>query len=147
MIVKSGIDHVKELGRQNVKDLITMIEVHALQRSRSFANIYPHSVEREEQVREGHIRSCSTPLINFVISIRFMRISSDMFPFAFHPTHGYDLSFAAEELKAAGDLAKKYGHRLTAHPGQHTQLASPKETVVDQSIKELECTSWLLDPF
>jgi UV DNA damage endonuclease len=70
-----------------------------------------------------------------------------MFLFASHAAHGYDLSFVAEELKAAGDLAKKYGHRLTAHPGQNTQLASPKENVVDQSIRELECTSWLLDSF
>lgn len=68
-----------------------------------------------------------------------MRMSSDMFPFASHATHGYDLSFAAEELKAAGDLAKKYGHRLTMHPGQFTQIASHKDNVVEQSIKDLEC--------
>lgn len=72
-----------------------------------------------------------------------MRISSEMFPFASHPQHGYDLSFATEELKAVGDLAKKYGHRLTAHPSQFTQLASPKDAVVDQSLKELECKSKL----
>ena len=61
-----------------------------------------------------------------------------MFPFASHAELGYDLEYASEELKvrnlylmnvglrsnshdyvkAAGDLAKKYGHRLTAHPGQ-----------------------------
>jgi len=41
-----------------------------------------------------------------------------MFPFASHAKYGYDLSFAAEGLKAAGDLAKKYGHRITMHPGQ-----------------------------
>jgi hypothetical protein len=68
-----------------------------------------------------------------------MRMSSDMFPFASHMVHGYDLGYCAEELKAVGDLAKKYGHRLTMHPGQFTQLASPKDNVVEQSIKELEC--------
>ena len=47
-----------------------------------------------------------------------MRLSSEMFPFASHAKYGYDLSFAAEGLKEAGDLAKKYGHRLTMHPGQ-----------------------------
>lgn len=47
-----------------------------------------------------------------------MRMSSEMFPFASHAKYGYDLAFAAEGLKAAGDLAKKYGHRLTMHPGQ-----------------------------
>lgn len=42
-----------------------------------------------------------------------MRMSSEMFPFASHPEYGYTLEYAQEELKAAGDLAKKYGHRLT----------------------------------
>lgn len=32
-------------------------------------------------------------------SIRFMRISSEMFPFASHGIYGYDLDYAAEELK------------------------------------------------
>jgi UV DNA damage endonuclease len=68
-----------------------------------------------------------------------MRMSSEMFPFASHATHGYDLSYCQEELKAVGDLAKKYGHRLTTYPGPLTQLASPKENVVEASIKELEC--------
>lgn len=68
-----------------------------------------------------------------------MRMSSDMFPFASHMIHGYSLDYCAEELKAAGDLAKKYGHRLTMHPGQYTQLGSPKEDVVKASIRDLEC--------
>ncbi|KAI0089018.1 UV-endonuclease UvdE-domain-containing protein [Irpex rosettiformis] len=71
-------------------------------------------------------------------SIRFLRISSEMFPFASHAELGYDLSYAASELKAVGDLAKKLGHRLTAHPGQFTQLASPKEAVVEASVRELD---------
>ncbi|KAI0826375.1 UV-endonuclease UvdE-domain-containing protein [Irpex lacteus] len=67
-----------------------------------------------------------------------MRISSEMFPFASHAELGYDLSYAKDELKAVGDLAKKLGHRLTTHPGQFTQLASPKEAVVDASVRELD---------
>jgi UV DNA damage endonuclease len=47
-----------------------------------------------------------------------MRLSSEMFPFASHAKYGYNLEFADKELKEAGDLAKKYGHRLTMHPGQ-----------------------------
>jgi UV DNA damage repair endonuclease len=68
-----------------------------------------------------------------------MRISSELFPFASHDKYGYDLDYAAAELKvrtrphpmvtvqaeadsdlsqAAGDLANKYGHRMTLHPGQ-----------------------------
>ena len=46
-------------------------------------------------------------------------------------------------LKAAGDLAKGYGHRLTLHPGQFTQIGSPKENVVESSVRELQCMSYL----
>ncbi|KZT08073.1 UV-endonuclease UvdE [Laetiporus sulphureus 93-53] len=70
--------------------------------------------------------------------IRFFRVSSEIFPFASHKVHGYDLDYARKELKAAGDLARKYGHRLTTHPGQFTQLASPKDDVVAASVRELE---------
>ncbi|KAH9968187.1 UV-endonuclease UvdE-domain-containing protein [Russula dissimulans] len=69
--------------------------------------------------------------------IRFMRISSELFPFASHDQYGYDLDYAAAELKTAGDLANQYGHRMTLHPGQFTQIGSPKRNVVEASIREL----------
>ncbi|KAG9015053.1 hypothetical protein FRB90_004992 [Tulasnella sp. 427] len=81
--------------------------------------------------------------------IRFMRMSSEMFPFASHALYGYDLSYAAKELKGtkqeAGDLAKKYNHRLTMHPGQFTQLGSPREEVVTASVRELEYQCEIMD--
>ncbi|KAI0258578.1 UV-endonuclease UvdE-domain-containing protein [Gloeopeniophorella convolvens] len=69
--------------------------------------------------------------------IQFMRISSELFPFASHDKYGYSLDYAAAELKAAGDLAKSYGHRMTLHPGQFTQIGSPKPNVVEASLREL----------
>ena len=59
--------------------------------------------------------------------IRFMRISSEMFPFASHAELGYTLEFAKPELSAAGRIAMKYGHRLTMHP------------VLFPSRSEIEC--------
>lgn len=51
--------------------------------------------------------------------IKFMRLSSEMFPFASHPTYGYRLApFASEVLADAGRVAAELGHRLTMHPGQ-----------------------------
>ncbi|GJJ07815.1 hypothetical protein Clacol_002020 [Clathrus columnatus] len=82
---------------------------------------------------------------NEIHNIRFMRISSDLFPFASHGEYGYDISFAKEELQAVGALAKKYNHRLTSHPGQFTQLASPKNNVVTASIRELEYHTKFMD--
>ncbi|KZT53356.1 UV-endonuclease UvdE [Calocera cornea HHB12733] len=77
--------------------------------------------------------------------IKFMRVSSDMFPFASHGEHGYSLEYADSALRAAGALAKKYGHRLTMHPGQFTQLGSPKPGVVAASVRELEHQCDILD--
>ncbi|OAX78968.1 UV damage endonuclease UvdE [Emergomyces africanus] len=71
--------------------------------------------------------------------IRFMRLSSEMFPFASHAEHGYRLEpFAADVLAEAGRVAAELGHRLTVHPGQFTQLASPRLTVTENSVRDLE---------
>jgi UV DNA damage endonuclease len=51
--------------------------------------------------------------------IRFMRLSSEMFPFASHEEYGYKLApFAAEILAEAGKVIADLGHRVTTHPGQ-----------------------------
>ena len=71
--------------------------------------------------------------------IFFMRMSSEMFPFASHPIHGYDLSFADKDLKAIGKASKELGVRLTTHPGQFTQLGSPRENVVENAFRDLKC--------
>ncbi|KAJ3996777.1 UV-endonuclease UvdE-domain-containing protein [Lentinula boryana] len=108
-IKKNGMDCVKDLGRKNVQDLITMI-----------------------QWNEDN-------------NIRFLRLSSEMFPFASHSIYGYSLEYCAPLLAEAGALAKKYGHRLTTHPGQFTQLGSPKPGVIQSSIRELEYHCQMLD--
>ena len=77
-------------------------------------------------------------------AIKFLRISSGMFPFASHAKYGYSLDFAKEPLAEAGRLAMRYGHRLTTHPGQFTQLGSPRKGVVEASIRDLDYHSQLL---
>ncbi|KAK0527303.1 hypothetical protein OC842_004911 [Tilletia horrida] len=78
--------------------------------------------------------------------IKFMRLSSEMFPFATHPLYGYDfVGFAREELRKAGEVARKLGHRLTMHPGQFCQLGTPKADVLEASIRELEMHAQILD--
>lgn len=47
--------------------------------------------------------------------IKFMRISSELFPFASHDTVGYSLEYAKDELKQVGELAAKYNHRLVSN--------------------------------
>lgn len=70
--------------------------------------------------------------------IKFMRLSSEMFPFASHDEYGYKLApFAAETLAEAGKVVAELGHRVTTHPGQFTQLGSPRNEVVTAAVKDL----------
>ncbi|KAF3936145.1 hypothetical protein ABW19_dt0201136 [Dactylella cylindrospora] len=96
----------------------------------------------------GHANAtdlCKLIKWNQKYNIKFLRISSEMFPFASHAEYGYNLEHAAEPLKEAGRLAMEYGHRLTMHPGQYTQLGSPRPEVVENAIRDLEYHRELLD--
>ena len=83
---------------------------------------------------------------NHRYAIKFLRLSSEMFPFASHEVYGYKLApFASEALAEAGRVAAELGHRLTTHPGQFTQLGSPRKEVITASIRDLEYHCELLD--
>ena len=72
-------------------------------------------------------------------NIKFMRLSSEMFPFASHEEYGYKLApFAADVLAEVGQVIAELGHRVTTHPGQFTQLGSPRKVVVDAAIRDLD---------
>ncbi|KAL9078346.1 MAG: hypothetical protein Q9157_002738 [Trypethelium eluteriae] len=71
--------------------------------------------------------------------IKFMRLSSEMFPFASHEEYGYKLApFASDTLAEAGKVIAELGHRVTTHPGQFTQLGSPRKQVIDNAMRDLE---------
>ncbi|KAJ6440078.1 UV-damage endonuclease [Purpureocillium lavendulum] len=71
--------------------------------------------------------------------IKFMRLSSEMFPFASHDEYGYKLApFASGVLAESGRVAAELGHRVTTHPGQFTQLGSPRKEVVRAAIRDLD---------
>ncbi|CED83839.1 Xylose isomerase-like, TIM barrel domain [Phaffia rhodozyma] len=74
--------------------------------------------------------------------IRLFRLSSEMFPFASHKEHGYNiretLPEAMKNMAEAGRIAKEHDMRITVHPGQWTQLASPTASVVENALLELD---------
>ncbi|RPB19622.1 UV-endonuclease UvdE [Terfezia boudieri ATCC MYA-4762] len=76
--------------------------------------------------------------------IKFLRISSEMFPFASHSVYGYSLEFAKDVLAEAGKAAMKYSHRLSMHPGQFTQFGSPRKEVVENAVRDVEYHTQLL---
>lgn len=70
--------------------------------------------------------------------IRVFRLSSELFPHYTNPkVESYTMEFAYDLLKQVGDTAKKYGHRLTMHPGQYNVVGTPREEMFQKTIKEL----------
>lgn len=68
-----------------------------------------------------------------------------MFPFASHEEYGYKLApFAADTLAEVGKVIAELGHRVTTHPGQFTQLGSPREKVVKDALRDLDYHDELL---
>ena len=79
--------------------------------------------------------------------IKLFRIGSDIFPWSseyeYKDLPQYDK--ACMLLRAIGDFAVKYGHRLSFHPGPFNILGSTKPEVVERTIVDLDHHSQLFD--
>ncbi len=74
------------------------------------------------------------------------RLSSDLIPFASHDVCTLDWqSRFREEFAAIAEKVRRYGMRVSTHPGQYVLLNSPREEVVSASFRELEYHADLLD--
>lgn len=73
-------------------------------------------------------------------NIHFFRLSSDLFPWAseYSLRDLPDYDDICDALMDAGDFAHDNGHRITTHPGPFNVLGSPRQHVVDNTIKELD---------
>lgn len=102
-----------------------------------------------EYVKELGIQNCKDLLTilkwNVENDIYFMRLSSEIFPFASHLEHGYSLDFTDNFLKEAGNYANENGIRVTMHPGQYDVLSSPNESVIKNTISDLNMHCDILD--
>lgn len=117
-VEKKGLEYVKNLALQNMKDVLKILRWN-----------YKHN-------------------------IRSYRLSSDMFPHINNPRVGvhhepygnrYSLDFAIKYLKKIGKKAHKYGIRLSFHPGQYNQIASPIQKVFENTVRDLSVHAYLLD--
>ena len=84
---------------------------------------------------------------NIQNNIKFFRISSDIFPWANH----YNIkdlpqySNIKDKLDEIAIFSKRNNIRLTFHPGPFNVLTSPKESVVENTIKDLEMHGIICD--
>ena len=79
--------------------------------------------------------------------IRFFRISSDIFPWAseYKLSDLPDFDAICGALQDAGDYIEDHGHRITSHPGPFNKLTSPRESVVLNTIRDLDIHGELFD--
>jgi UV DNA damage endonuclease len=80
-------------------------------------------------------------------NINLYRMSSDMFPWAteYEFEQLKDWKSISTILKRCGDKATFYNQRLSFHPGPFNVLVSPKESVVLNTIKDLEVHGRIMD--
>ena len=79
--------------------------------------------------------------------IHFFRLGSDLFPWGnkIDVTQFPDYAEISAVLARCGQFAKDNDIRITTHPGPFNLLASPKEDVVINTIKDLEMHALLFD--
>ena len=79
--------------------------------------------------------------------IKFFRLSSDLFPWAseYSLTDLPHYKEISETLLSAGNLAKFYNQRITAHPGPFNVLVSPNPNVVKNTITDLSIHGEVFD--
>tara|TARA_R110000824_G_scaffold194486_1_gene377114 strand:+ start:338 stop:1282 length:945 start_codon:yes stop_codon:yes gene_type:complete len=81
------------------------------------------------------------------VGIRFFRLSSNLFPWAseyeFEDLPDWELIKLS--LQRTGQRAAAWEHRITCHPGPFNKLASGKENVVLNTIKDLEIHGRIFD--
>lgn len=75
------------------------------------------------------------------------RMSSDMFPWMseYELEDLPDFQKISTLLRGAGNLALKYGQRLSFHPGPFNVLGSPNPDLVQKTIKELNQHAEIMD--
>ena len=84
---------------------------------------------------------------NHANDIHFFRVSSDLFPWAseYELNALPDYEDICEALQEVGNFAYDNDHRITTHPGPFNVLGSPKQHVVDNTIKELNTHAEVFD--
>ena len=104
-----------------------------------------------DYVSELALQNCKD-LVNIVkwneeMGIKLFRMSSDIFPWmTFYEFEQLpDYNQIINTLKGVGQLADKYGQRLTFHPSHFNALGSPNPIVVEKAVKELNKHGEIMD--
>jgi UV DNA damage endonuclease len=114
--------------------------------SRTF-RLRSYSTERFKHTVENNL-ACMDAILDFNIAhgMLFLRITSDLIPFASHPvcTFPWQKHFAPD-LRRLGKKIKQAGMRISMHPDQFILINSPRKDVFRRSVEELRYHATVLD--
>jgi len=84
---------------------------------------------------------------NYSNDINFFRMSSGMFPWAseYNISDLPDYNQIAAVLAEAGSFARQVNQRLTTHPDHFNKLTSPREHVIQNTVRDLEIHGEMMD--
>jgi len=91
---------------------------------------------------------CLEDMLRFNVEhgLLFLRLTSDLIPFASHPICRFDwVGHFSPRFEKIGRLIKRHGMRIVMHPDQFVVLNSPRPDVVERSVAELRYHARLLD--
>lgn len=125
-------------------------------RSCKLDTIYSKGLEEAIRLANLNLDDLETMLQwNYDHGIFVFRMSSNIFPHGSNPVlikhfgeAGEDylnLKMFKKRLNQIGKIAKQLGIRLTFHPGQYVQIATPTESVFEKSMLDLKMHALILD--
>jgi UV DNA damage endonuclease len=106
-----------------------------------------YSEEKIKGLIENNL-NCLKEILKFNLNhqIYFFRISSDLIPLASHPIMKFNWKdYFKTKFEEIGNFISRNKMRITMHPGQYTVLNSIKDSVAQNSLKELEYHIDVLD--
>jgi UV DNA damage endonuclease len=109
-------------------------------RSSSTFRLKTYTEEKLIDTVENNLK-CLEIILDFNVkhNLLFFRITSDLIPFASHPTNKYDWqAHFRENFKKIGQFIRDNNIRISMHPDQFTLLNSIREDVLQNSLRELE---------